>query len=63
MSGPDRSDPSWLRLAGFSVFTLSEFPPTVRFGGAVVFGTVVAVFGALVLLPFLACAGPAEDDA
>ena len=40
--------------AGFAVFTLSEFPPTQRFGGAVVFGTLVAGFGALVVLPFLA---------
>ena len=54
---------SGLVIAGFAVFTLSEFPPTVRFGGAVVFGTVVAAFGALVLLPFLACGGPVGDDA
>ncbi len=54
---------SGLVIAGFAVFTLSEFPPTVRFGGAVVFGTVVAAFGALVLLPFLACRGPVADEA
>ena len=40
--------------AGFAIFALSTFPPTRRFGLAVVFGTAVAAFGALILLPALA---------
>lgn len=43
-----------LVASGFAIFTLSVFPPTRRFGIAVVFGTLVAAFGALVLLPSLA---------
>ena len=47
-----------LVASGFAIFTLSSFPPTRRFGIAVVFGTLVAAFGALVLLPRLA--GPRQ---
>jgi predicted RND superfamily exporter protein len=45
--------------SGFAIFTLSVFPPTRRFGMAVVFGSLVAAFGALVLLPWLA--GPRKS--
>ena len=49
-----------LVVAGFAIFTLSAFPPTRRFGLAVVFGTLVAAFGALILLPYLA--GPRTSN-
>lgn len=40
--------------AGFGIFALSGFPPTVRFGLAVVWGTVIAAAVALFVLPVLA---------
>lgn len=39
---------------GFAIFGLSSFPPTRRFGLAVVFGTVIAALAALLILPLLA---------
>jgi predicted RND superfamily exporter protein len=39
---------------GFGIFALSSFPPTQRFGIAVVFGTVIAAAAALFVLPVLA---------
>lgn len=42
--------------AGFAIFLLSNFPPTQRFGLAVVAGTVFALYGSLVALPALAAA-------
>ncbi len=39
--------------AGFSVFILSTFPPTQRFGASVVLGTVLTPLGALFILPYL----------
>jgi len=39
--------------AGFSIFVLSAFPPTRRFGLSIVFGTVIASAAALFILPFL----------
>jgi hypothetical protein len=39
--------------AGFAIFTLSTFPPTDRFGIAVVLGTLTAVVMALVGLPMM----------
>jgi len=44
--------------AGFGIFALSSFPPTQRFGLAVIVGTVAAATMALVVLPRLACVGP-----
>lgn len=44
--------------AGFGMFVLSSFPPTRRFGAAVVFGTLAAAFMALVVLPRLADGTP-----
>jgi len=41
--------------AGFGIFGLSSFPPTQRFGLAVIIGTVTAATMALVVLPRLAC--------
>jgi len=38
---------------GFAIFALSDFPPTQRFGMAVVFGTVVAALAALFVFPLL----------
>lgn len=39
--------------AGFGIFALSDFPPTRRFGAAVVLGTVAATTAALAVLPGL----------
>lgn len=41
--------------AGFGIFALSSFPPTQRFGLAVIVGTVAAASVALLVLPRLAC--------
>ncbi len=38
---------------GFIIFAYSGFPPTTRFGGAIVLGSLVAGFAALTLFPFL----------
>lgn len=43
--------------AGFGIFVLSAFPPTRRFGLAVIVGTLAAAAMALVVLPRLACLG------
>ena len=40
--------------AGFGIFSLSSFPPTQRFGYAVILGTLTAATMALVALPFAA---------
>lgn len=45
---------SFIIAAGFSIFCLSNFPPTQRFGFAVICGTVMAPLGALFVLPVLA---------
>lgn len=42
---------------GFGIFSLSTFPPTQRFGIAVILGTLAAALMALVALPFGAAAG------
>ncbi len=39
--------------AGFGIFALSDFPPTRRFGAAVILGTVAATTAALAVLPGL----------
>ena len=39
---------------GFGIFTFSAFPPTRRFGFAVILGTATAAFMALVVLPLAA---------
>jgi len=46
---------SGIIVAGFGIFALSGFPPTQRFGLAVIVGTVTAATMALVVLPRLAC--------
>jgi predicted RND superfamily exporter protein len=38
--------------AGFGIFSLSAFPPTQRFGFAVILGTLTAATMALITLPF-----------
>jgi predicted RND superfamily exporter protein len=43
--------------AGFGIFSLSSFPPTQRFGFAVILGTLTAATMALVALPFAATIG------
>jgi len=40
--------------AGFGIFFFSSFPPTQRFGGSIVFGSMVAAFTALFIFPLLA---------
>ncbi|MCQ9205823.1 MAG: MMPL family transporter [Omnitrophica bacterium] len=42
---------------GFSIFAFSHFPPTQRFGVAIVFGSVIAVLSSLFLMPFFARLG------
>lgn len=39
---------------GFGIFVFSSFPPTARFGGAVIVGTVTAAIMALGVLPWVA---------
>ncbi len=39
---------------GFAIFFMSSFPPTQRFGGSVVFGTIMAAASALFIFPALA---------
>jgi predicted RND superfamily exporter protein len=39
---------------GFAVFILSQFPPTQRFGVAVILGTAISVTSTLFVLPTLA---------
>ncbi|MBN1793332.1 MAG: MMPL family transporter [Candidatus Omnitrophica bacterium] len=39
--------------AGFAIFLASTFPPTQRFGGAILAGTVLAALIALFIMPFL----------
>jgi uncharacterized protein len=46
---------SGIIVAGFGIFALSSFPPTQRFGLAVIVGTVTAAMMALLVLPRLAC--------
>jgi predicted RND superfamily exporter protein len=46
--------------AGFGIFALSTFPPTQRFGLAVILGTVAAATMALIGLP-LAAQRPAPE--
>jgi uncharacterized protein len=38
-------------ILGFGIFTFSDFPSTQRFGAAVVFGTIIAAFTALFVMP------------
>ncbi|MDZ4242973.1 MAG: MMPL family transporter, partial [Candidatus Omnitrophota bacterium] len=38
---------------GFGIFCFSTFPPTQRFGAAVVYGTVIAALTAIFFMPFL----------
>jgi predicted RND superfamily exporter protein len=40
--------------AGFGIFSISSFPPTQRFGGSIVFGTIIAALTAIFVLPYLA---------
>ena len=41
-------------MIGFSVFALSDFPPSQRFGLEIVYGACLAVIIALGVFPFLA---------
>ncbi len=47
--------------AGFGIFVLSSFPPTQRFGVAIILGTATAALMALVVLPRLACLGSTDS--
>ena len=42
---------------GFAIFLLSSFPPTQRFGIAVILGTLIVPLSALLVLPFFATLG------
>jgi len=48
--------------AGFGIFSLSSFPPTQRFGFAVILGTLTAATMALIALPFAATIGMARAE-
>jgi len=48
--------------AGFGIFVLSSFPPTRRFGLAVILGSATAATVALLVLPRLACFGARRCD-
>ncbi len=48
---------------GFGIFILSSFPPTQRFGIAVILGTLIAPLAALFVLPWLATVGTSRSDA
>jgi uncharacterized protein len=45
-------------VAGFSVFLFSTFPPTQRFGIAIVFGSILAALVSLYVVPWLECLDP-----
>lgn len=47
---------------GFGIFLLSSFPPTQRFGIAVILGTLIVPAAALFVLPWIATAGPTEKN-
>ncbi len=49
-------------VAGFGIFALSAFPPTQRFGFAVIVGTIAAASMALLVLPRLACLRTPEPE-
>ena len=42
---------------GFGIFSISSFPPTQRFGISIVFGTIIAAFTAIFVLPYLSESG------
>jgi len=47
--------------SGFAIFFFSSFPPTQRFGGSIVLGTIIAAFSALFVFPTLAGAPRARQ--
>jgi uncharacterized protein len=40
-------------ILGFGIFLFSQFPPTQRFGGSIVIGTMIAVLASLFIMPSL----------
>lgn len=50
-------------MIGFSVFALSDFPPSRRFGLEIAFGAGLALMLALVVFPFIASKRPAKTTA
>jgi predicted RND superfamily exporter protein len=58
--GPPVLGATAIVCAGFGIFALSSFPPTQRFGLAVIVGTVAAATMALVVLPSVARRQPSE---
>ncbi|MDH3270310.1 MAG: MMPL family transporter [Gemmatimonadota bacterium] len=52
--GPPVLSATAIVCAGFGIFALSSFPPTQRFGFAVIVGTMTAAFMALAVMPRLA---------
>jgi predicted RND superfamily exporter protein len=59
--GPAILGATGIVCAGFGIFALSSFPPTQRFGFAVIVGSAAAAAMALVVLPRLACLGSSGD--
>jgi predicted RND superfamily exporter protein len=41
-------------VMGFSIFLFSTFPPTKRFGTAIVFGTILSALISMYIMPFFA---------
>jgi predicted RND superfamily exporter protein len=60
--GPSVIGATAIVSAGFGIFALSAFPPTRRFGLAVIVGTLAAGVLALVVLPRLACLARGGTD-
>ena len=44
---------SFVIVLGFGIFLFSQFPPTQRFGGEIVIGTMIAAICALFVMPFI----------
>lgn len=61
--GPPVLGATAIVCAGFGIFVLSSFPPTQRFGLAVIVGTLAAATMALVVLPSLTRRGDVEAAA
>lgn len=43
-------------ILGFAIFLFSQFPPTQRFGAAMITGAILSIFASLFLIPWLALA-------
>lgn len=60
--GPPVVRATGIVCVGFGIFVLSSFPPTQRFGLAVIVGTIAASAMTLIVLPRAACLGSPDSD-